>query len=95
MTSRQDTYGAGIETLEEVSKIVDSLYAKVGELLKSFVAFVDSWRGTVGKNSIAYTAPVSVLFYFSPHECSAWRCSTRQTFARRCLTIPQHDFREL
>jgi 26S proteasome subunit RPN6 C-terminal helix domain len=29
MSSWQDTYGAGIETLEEVSKIVDSLYAKV------------------------------------------------------------------
>jgi 26S proteasome regulatory subunit N6 len=26
----QDTYGAAIETLEEVSKVVDSLYAKVG-----------------------------------------------------------------
>ena len=25
----QDTYGAAIETLEEVSKVVDSLYAKV------------------------------------------------------------------
>jgi 26S proteasome regulatory subunit N6 len=38
---RQDAYGAAIDTLEQVGKVVDSLYAKV----HSFAFARDCWGG--------------------------------------------------
>lgn len=62
----QDTYGAAIETLEEVSKVVDSLYAKVGAS-RNACGLVDTSCETVGEDSIAYNCLHTCIVFFFPH----------------------------
>jgi hypothetical protein len=68
LTSSQDTYGAAIETLEEVSKVVDSLYAKVGPRQIAYNLLLTPYYVIVGKDSIAYACICAFVYYlFFPH----------------------------